>query len=307
MRIFIVILALLIGSFSAEAQTANKYYKAGYKQYKKGNYELALQHFTHAVDIDPSFVDAFFMRGSVYKALEQYTRALSDLEQVILISDYRTNAYLEKGEIYSEIGDSIEALYCADMVLEHDEDDIEALYLRAYVLYVHFNKLDEALDDIERSIWLDPSYPQDHCLQAEILLDMWEYDAALESIDRAIEMEPKDPYYYYIRACIKEAKTDYEGAQKDLEKALRFDNDEQCTPCIYFELAFIKDELGELQNAIDGYSKVIEFDPKYSEAYYNRAMCYLELDEIEAACADLDKALELGDKDAMEYIQEYCD
>ena len=46
--------------------------------------------------------------------------------------------------------------------------------------------------------------------------------------------------------------------------------------------------------AIEHYTNAIRLEPKYIDAYYNRALCYEQLDEPKKAVADLKIALELN-------------
>ena len=50
----------------------------------------------------------------------------------------------------------------------------------------------------------------------------------------------------------------------------------------------------------------IKLQPNLAEAYYNRALTLLYLDEIKLACKDLSKAGELGITEAYNVIKRYC-
>ena len=46
--------------------------------------------------------------------------------------------------------------------------------------------------------------------------------------------------------------------------------------------------------AIEHYTNAIRVEPRYIEAYYNRALCYEQLNEPQKAVADLKTALKLN-------------
>ena len=54
------------------------------------------------------------------------------------------------------------------------------------------------------------------------------------------------------------------------------------------------------------YTKAIEVNPQYAEAYYNRAIMYGQQGMETLACADLQKAKELGLKQAAEAVEKHC-
>jgi Tfp pilus assembly protein PilF len=56
--------------------------------------------------------------------------------------------------------------------------------------------------------------------------------------------------------------------------------------------------MGDYRSAIADYSRAIEIDPDYSQAYARRGWAFLYLDEFANAEADFDKALKLTPGDA---------
>ncbi len=66
-----------------------------------------------------------------------------------------------------------------------------------------------------------------------------------------------------------------------------------------------KAEKGLYKEALDDFSKAIEINPQYAEAYFNRAMMYGQQGKITLSCADLQKAKELGLKQAASMIEKH--
>ena len=55
--------------------------------------------------------------------------------------------------------------------------------------------------------------------------------------------------------------------------------------------------LGNFKQAIEDFSKAIELNSKFANAYYIRGLCYQELGDEAKAQADFAKAKQLGYKD----------
>jgi len=50
----------------------------------------------------------------------------------------------------------------------------------------------------------------------------------------------------------------------------------------------------------------LEINPKMADAYYNRALLFLDMNKKENACNDLKQASELGISFAKILMQQYC-
>ncbi|OFZ24424.1 MAG: hypothetical protein A2437_18360 [Bacteroidetes bacterium RIFOXYC2_FULL_40_12] len=62
----------------------------------------------------------------------------------------------------------------------------------------------------------------------------------------------------------------------------------------------------DFTGAIDDYSKAIETGPEMPQAYYNRGLTLIFLQDSEKGCLDMSKAGELGLEDAYPVIKKYC-
>ncbi|MGA8128372.1 MAG: tetratricopeptide repeat protein, partial [Syntrophobacteraceae bacterium] len=57
-------------------------------------------------------------------------------------------------------------------------------------------------------------------------------------------------------------------------------------------------KIGDYRQAISDYDRAIEINPKYVEAYYNRAVAYAKLGNSSQAVEDLKTAARFNDEDA---------
>jgi len=67
-----------------------------------------------------------------------------------------------------------------------------------------------------------------------------------------------------------------------------------------------KYELEDYSGAISDYTKAIEINPMYVDAYYRRGLTKLILGQKDSGCMDLSKAGELGYAKAYDAIKELC-
>ena len=65
-------------------------------------------------------------------------------------------------------------------------------------------------------------------------------------------------------------------------------------------------ELKDYNDAITQFSYAIEIKDNYTEAYLNKADAEIKSAKTQNACLDLNKAKELGDKEAEKLIKKFC-
>ncbi len=98
-----------------------------------------------------------------------------------------------------------------------------------------------------------------------------------------------------------EQTTDLTSAISDLRRAAELLPE---LPYTFYNIAYMYTLEGNLPAAVEYYSKAIELYPYFGEAYYNRGLVQLSLDEIQKGALDLSRAGEVGIEEAYVIINE---
>ena len=110
--------------------------------------------------------------------------------------------------------------------------------------------------------------------------------------------------HYLNRGVTKYRLRDYQGAIADYTRAIEI-NPQYADA--YYNRGTIKGrDLGDTQGAIADFSKAIQIDPQDASAYYNRGIAKYQKRDLKGACADWREASSLGHKGAAGGVRDHC-
>ena len=164
-------------------------------------------------------------------------------------------------------------------------------------------------------------------LQVVLEQNRGDYTKAIEDFRAVLERDPNHLFalmnlasarsrmYDYIES-IEEKTSRVVGEEKKVERnvdySLVLEGNNKCLEIdpefvfAMFNIANVYAKSGEIQKAIDMYTKVLEVDKDIAEAYFNRGLLYIYQGNRSAANVDLSKAGELGLTDSYSIIKRYC-
>ena len=157
---------------------------------------------------------------------------------------------------------------------------------------------------LNRAIALQNNLTKAYFERAVLMKQMGEKEKALEDYNMIIKLEGENYMEALInRGLTKKMMGDFAGARGDLDAAVE----------AFPEHAGLRKNRGNInlllgitRKAIDDYTKAIQLNSEYAEAYYNRAIAFFMLYDKISACADLEKSLELGYAPAAEIKKYFC-
>ena len=127
---------------------------------------------------------------------------------------------------------------------------------------------------------------------------MLDYDAYFKAVNGQVN----DVFYYYREQAALKARQ-YQRALDDIAKAVEL-NPKDLT--YQAEQAVVNLRVGRYEEAVRILGNVIKTEPKYAEAYRLLGLCQIQLKKTDEACANFNKAKELGDPNADDLIKKDC-
>ena len=284
-------------AIETEPQLANAFYNRGLTYREIGDYELALEDYTRAIEINPQYSNAYSGRGNIYYRLKDYDLALQNFTLAIDANPQNTNAYFNRGTVYETLGNYELAFQDYAQAIQLSPQHSSAHYGLGNVYYALSN-FELALISYSQSIEINPQYIEAYYRRGLTHSALGNYDDALQDYSRVIEVNPQNTNAYFYRGTVYETLGNYELAFQDYAQAI------QLSPQFsnaHYGLGNVYYALGDFELALISYNQAIEISPQYAEAYNNRGLANYNLGNYEAALHDQDRAIEI----IPEYVEAY--
>ena len=184
-------------------------------------------------------------------------------------------------------------------------NEAESSYRAGVGLQVQ-GKFEEAIASYSEAIEHDPELAVAYIARADVYNRLGEYKKSIEDLDKAIGLELGLASAYYLRrSAYNQLDQSALPAVEEFNEAL-----EEVSEVIELARAFASRgaaniRLGDENAAIQDLNKAIDLDPRYSLAYFHRALAYSELGRPETAIQDLDKAIQLDPQNADTFAANY--
>ncbi len=80
---YLILLITLFSCCTTFGQTAVEHLERGEQEERKYNFDAAITEYTKAIEADPEFIDAYYLRGQLLYTQKKYQAALSDADKAI--------------------------------------------------------------------------------------------------------------------------------------------------------------------------------------------------------------------------------
>ena len=159
-RILVFALTLTVCFFAASAQNeAGGFYLNGMTAFDEGNFMVAADDFTQAIEADPAYTDAYLYRGLAYENLKNMTGAVEDYSMVLLLDKDNIQALKYRGKANYSLQNYNQAISDFSKLIEFDPLDADAFFKRAESWF-QLGGFIEAVKDYQLVINIDEDFPK---------------------------------------------------------------------------------------------------------------------------------------------------
>jgi tetratricopeptide (TPR) repeat protein len=162
-----------------------------------------------------------------------------------------------------------------------------------------------AIEDYTKAIELNPNkYFKDYLDRGKAKYLIKLYDSSNSDFKKAIEINPNSLDLLYSLGTFFVEKEKFNEAIGYFDKVLILDS---ANSRAFLYRGFSKNGLERHEEALTDLNRTIELEPNLGYSYIQRGYCYVKLAYFKQACIDFNKAKELGEEEADEFIEEYCE
>ena len=193
----------------------------GNEAYKQKNFEAALQHYEHAISLDPNNVALLNNKAAVYFEQGHYDECISQCQQAVehgreIYADFKliAKALGRIGSAWEQKGDLDQAIsYYHKSLTEHRTPDILAKLKDA----------ERAQEAARKAAYHSPALAETERNAGNELFKQGKYDEALQHYSEAIRRDENDPRAWANRAACYLKLTAVPEGLRDCDRALILD------------------------------------------------------------------------------------
>ncbi len=198
------------------------------------------------------------------------------------------------------IDEHFNAINRATEAITYQPDNADLYFYRA-LEFALVKDFNSAIEDLNRSIMIRPDFVLAYFTRANIRYKLIEYlRSNVETEREPIILSNKDKSDKIIRDNLY--KIEFEMIMRDYDKVIEIQPDFSFA---YFNKANILASQQDFKSAIRFYDKSLEIESDFAEAVFNRGLTHLYIGQDEKGLADLSKAGELGLYSSYNLIQRF--
>ena len=170
-----------------------------------GQVNMAIEHYSHAIELDPNNASAYNNRGAAYEHKGDIDHAIDDYTKAIQLNPNDAMVYSNRGGAYCEKGDIDRAIEDCNIAIELKPDYANA-YSNRGVAYSDKGDIDHAIDDYTKAIQLNPNDAMVYSNRGGTYREKGDIDRAIEDCNIAINLNPNYAEAYNNRGAAYDKK-----------------------------------------------------------------------------------------------------
>lgn len=276
-------------------------------------YELAMEQFRRALELDENRVDSLGEIILIYRSLSAPVQAVEIVQSYlpkITHEKAQAKTYEMLGTLYVESGDSDRAIETFHKGLELD-DALLGTYLYLAHLYSKEGKINQTEEILKTSVEIEPSFLGGYTRLGQLYMENSQPQAAIQSFEKLLQIRPstavvlgmvpsknlfRNQLYYQAAsslAWLYQEQGKYKKALEAVQKAKRY---QEPDPHLMDTLGWIYYKMGNNEKALEILRSVTETSEGFPAVHYHLAKIYFKKGDLNDSKREVEKALQSGEE-----------
>ena len=225
--------------------------KEGDTEYRRHEFETAIENYKQAIHFSPDYTTAYFKLARTYLKMKDYDNTRIILEQNLAVDAQQEQSEKMLGDVYRETGDYDKAIEHYNRAISINENYYKAHYSIG-TLFLRKGQNEKARDALKISIKLEPNYSKAYGALGTAEQELGNIDSAIEYFIQAIKLDPGSYKIYYRLSSVYNLQKQYENAKTSAKDCL---NIKRNYAPAYYELGIAEKALGNKVAATDAFEK----------------------------------------------------
>jgi len=244
-----------------DVEGALKEKELGNQAYKKKDFQTAINHYTKAIELNNTELTFHNNLAAVYFEMKEYDKTIKECETAIEVgrenrADFKliAKAYNRLGTAHKKLGDLQAAKVGYEKALtEHRTPEYRQ----------NLSEVESEIKKAAEIAYINPELADQEKQKGNESFKKGQWADAVKFYSEAIKRNPKDSRIYSNRAACYTKLTAFDLALKDCDKSIELD---PVFVKAYLRKGNVLKAMGQIQKAMDVYSKAMELDPDSAEA-----------------------------------------
>lgn len=168
--------------------------------------------------------------------------------------------------------------------------DQAAIHYKLGAVHLNDRNLADALNELTKAVEIYSGEPTYHDALGLAYLAKGMHKEALASMDKALSIDRNYSEAHVNKSAVYIDQQRWAEARDESKAALK--NIFYRTPeFAWFNMGWSYYNLGEVENAVESYSKAVEIKPSYAQAWYNMGLAFEKMNRTKDAIASYGKAV----------------
>lgn len=251
---------------------------------------LALIDYKKAISLDSTRAEYYSAIGDMLFENKDIDGSIGWIEKALELDPDDKTAHLKLAKMFLFIEEYNRALKEINTVLRQDVYSPEGYYLKGMV-YKSLQDTSRSISSFLTALQVAPDY-REAMVQLGIMYSMQGDKLALEYYDNAFQLDTTDVFPLYARGVYYQDKNNFELAKREYRNTIRRDRYYLNS---YYNLGYIYMQQDSLKKAFKQYDILTKLTPQDPEAYFNRGLCYELMGKKQEAIIDYKQALVFDD------------